>query len=202
MRSQLCEDKNQRDNQHDKSNKAAELGCIKSAPSGVCFGSTERGEDDDKQQSSEEDGSDLRQAHNDLRTLKWEERLTNSSSATGTGEARLDYEEKQNAGACSLERVVRPAPTERFWTAGKEGHGSRRGNEGRCRRKRMNGGTGWLKEEACRQRNGNTLSIEEPHARDSGPNELQAQRRRLAKQEAWINRQRAERQPPFAGAPC
>ena len=34
--------------------------------------------------------------------------LTNSSSATGTGDARLDNKKGRNAGACSLERVVRP----------------------------------------------------------------------------------------------
>ena len=34
--------------------------------------------------------------------------LTNPSSATGTGDARLDNEKERNAGACSLERVVRP----------------------------------------------------------------------------------------------
>ena len=35
-------------------------------------------------------------------------RLTISSSATGAGDARLDYGKERNAGGCSLERVVRP----------------------------------------------------------------------------------------------
>ena len=39
--------------------------------------------------------------------------LTDSSSATEAGEARLDYEKEPAASLCSLERVVRPAPTER-----------------------------------------------------------------------------------------
>ena len=47
--------------------------------------------------------------------------LTNSSSATEAGEDRLNHREDPNASLCSLERVVRPAPTERLWTAGKEG---------------------------------------------------------------------------------
>ena len=41
-----------------------------------------------------------------------EERLTYPSSATGYGDARLDNEKRRAAMACSLERVVRPAPTE------------------------------------------------------------------------------------------
>ena len=39
--------------------------------------------------------------------------LTNSSSATGHGDARRRLQKRRAAMACSLERVVRPAPTER-----------------------------------------------------------------------------------------
>ena len=41
-------------------------------------------------------------------------RLTNSSSATEAGEARADNGKDSPASLCSLERVVRPAPTERM----------------------------------------------------------------------------------------
>ena len=64
--------------------------------------------------------------------------LTNSSSATEAGEDRLNHEKERAASLCSLERVVRlPAyrgasgPPERATT-------HRRGNDGRCRRERMN----------------------------------------------------------------
>ena len=42
------------------------------------------------------------------------------------------------AMARSLERVVRPAPTERPLERRNGGHGLRRGNDGRCRREGAN----------------------------------------------------------------
>ena len=68
--------------------------------------------------------------------------------------------------ACSLERVVRPAPTER---TNVDRRGARRGNDGLCRRERVNGETDAPKGRTCRRsereltchrRNGNRLAIE------------------------------------------
>ena len=49
--------------------------------------------------------------------------------------------------------------------------------------------------------NGNRRASREQSREDSAPNELQAQRRRLAKSSVELQR-RADRQPPFAGARC
>ena len=81
--------------------------------------------------------------------------LTDPSSATEAGEDRQEHETEPAASLCSLERVVRPAPTERPLAAGKDGRGLRRGNDGCCRRDRANGGTDLPEEQTCRQRNGN-----------------------------------------------
>ena len=62
--------------------------------------------------------------------------LTNPSSATEAGEARRNQHERLPASLCSLERVVRPAPTER---TNVDRRGLRRGNDGPCRRERVNG---------------------------------------------------------------
>ena len=80
--------------------------------------------------------------------------ITNSSSATEAGEDRLNHAIDLNASLCSLERVVRPAPTERL---NGNPRGLRRGNDGRRRRKRVNGGTGWPGRRTPRRKNGNTL---------------------------------------------
>ena len=45
--------------------------------------------------------------------------LTDSSSATEAGEDGLNHGTDLNASHCSLERVVRPAPTERVLVAGR-----------------------------------------------------------------------------------
>ncbi len=83
--------------------------------------------------------------------------LTNPSSATGTGEARLDYKKRRNAGACSLERVVRSAPTER--TNGNTpptGGGMRVLPLGKDERRKRRTGTG----DVLTGANGNTLDCD------------------------------------------
>ena len=56
--------------------------------------------------------------------------LTDSSSATEAGRTRLETQERRSASLCSLERVVRPAPTER---TNVDRRGVGRGNDGPCR---------------------------------------------------------------------
>ena len=97
-------------------------------------------------------------------------RLTNPSSATEAGEDRSnDSKTGCTASLCSLERVVRPAPTERLCSP--EEHATRRrGNDGRCRRERVNGGTGVLEGKMCRRKNGNTLDCGGTGARSPSKN--------------------------------
>ena len=64
--------------------------------------------------------------------------LTNPSSATEAGDARLDNEKERAASLCSLERVVRP-PAYRGPLDRRNGErGLRRGNDGLCRREWVN----------------------------------------------------------------
>ena len=109
--------------------------------------------------------------------------LTNSSSATEAGEDKTMHTKRnRTASLCSLERVVRPAPTERL-------NGNqprlRRGNDGRCRRKGLTnraddvpeGLTHWnkrsgLNEDRRATVNGNARATRQQRTKDSGPNGL------------------------------
>ena len=98
------------------------------------------------------------------------------------------------ASLCSLERVVRPPAYRGPLDCRNGGRRLRRGNDGRCRRKSVNEGTGWPEGKTCRQDgpsgnwrvlartrnhldtgkrgNGNTPTLENPTALDCWPNGL------------------------------
>ena len=134
---------------------------------------------------------------------------------SGPNELKLSDRHRRSQ-ACQAEKSRPPVPVRwsallgpRPRSAGRRngGRGLRRGNDGRCRRERVseavdspNGRTRWQseREPARLRRNGNTLALEKPSGKDSGPNELKLSDR------GWRGetqpRNRPQRQPLFAGA--
>ena len=117
--------------------------------------------------------------------------LTNSSSATEAGEDRLNHEEEPAASLCSLERVVRPAPTERLVNVDRRptGGGMRalppgEGERSRRQPPKANRDCGTNGSGRALRTNGSGPAIGEPHARDSGPNELKLSDRHR-RRKAW-----------------